>query len=154
MDPLSVSTAILTILNAVSVTIKAVEAFRNAPKELEKLMEELEHITNVANHINALTKCRDFPDVNLSLCLSRAHAKLGNAQAVVEKRLAQKTHKGVFSLRLTTWLHQKSHIEQLTQDLMCMRHDLTATLDILNLSVLISTAEMIEYKMLLPLTFI
>ncbi|KAI9704999.1 MAG: hypothetical protein M1836_006779 [Candelina mexicana] len=134
MDPLSIFAAVLTIVGAVTTSLKAVKTFQHAPREYDELAEEHKQIRMVANHINTLTEYREFPDVDISVCLSRTRTKLGDAQAVIEERLAQRARKGVFSLRRNILLHRRSHIVQLTRDLNCIRHDLTATLDILNLS--------------------
>jgi len=150
MDPLSISVGILTILGAVSASTKAIKALHSAPKEFQALAEELDQITNVANHIKILTGRADFADVNLSLCLSRTYIKLENAQATIEKRLAQRGRRDVFPLRQR--LREKSRVVQLTEDLKSMRHDLMATFGILGLSVTPSTAECTYCEVLLLLT--
>ncbi|KAI9760936.1 MAG: hypothetical protein M1835_000075 [Candelina submexicana] len=106
MDPLSISAAVLIIVGAVTASLKAVKTFQHAPQAFDELAEELEQIKVVANHINTLTEYREFPDVDISVCLSRTRTNMGDAQAVFEERLAQRARKGVFSLRRNILLHR------------------------------------------------
>ena len=134
MDPLSITSSILAILQALSSGIEIANRIWKAPDELNELASELEQLNTLVTILAALTRGRAFNQVDLHT-FEAVYARLQLAGDMFEARLSKKSGMGSSRVRFRrrSWIKNASHVKSLTRELATIRKDLLATMLLLTL---------------------
>jgi hypothetical protein len=131
MDPLSITTSVLTLTSAVSACLNRLKIFQEAPQEIHSLAEEVNDLRIVVQEVAKTLQQHEQSLIyrtsallsletvtNLSTLLSRAKVKLVGLEEILDKKLLVKNAKsGKAKYARTAWLKHKSIVESIGKDL-------------------------------------
>lgn len=161
MDPLSIATATITIISAVSVSIRFVKKIHGSPKEILKLGDEILDLENVVCEVtraleNGKTGKLSAPSYssakenvqlsdqqhrNTTRLLLRTQHVLNQLVDIFDKRLSVPTNEAVAGKTSRwAWLKYRSKIEELREELSGLK---------LSLSTIVGAATLSEVKEIL-----
>ncbi|KAF7194525.1 Ankyrin-3 [Pseudocercospora fuligena] len=130
MDPLSISTAIITCMGATAAlanTIQKLHRLRKAPKEIACLEDEIvavnKHVEHVGDLLRAPSHCRPaiIKDLSLQPAIEAARTKVEQVKSFLENKLLKDNSA---ELKKSAWLKWQSEFGRLKQDLRDVRIDL------------------------------
>jgi hypothetical protein len=141
MDPLSITTGILTLIEGASATVRGAEAFWQAPHELQELHDELAQIATLATFLKWATAQHDFSNANTDVTssLARTQQSLDSARLLVDNKFKRKNNNnpipvtGPKHFKRRAWLWHHGSVKRLKHDLVIVKRDLSAAADILSL---------------------
>jgi hypothetical protein len=122
MDPLSVTTSVLTLTSAIAACLNCLKTFQEAPQEIRSLAEEVNDLRIVVQEVAKTLQQHEQSKTsallsletvtNLSTLLSRAKVKLVDLEEILDKKLLVKNAKsGKVKYARTAWLKHKSAVE-------------------------------------------
>lgn len=123
MDPLSISTAIITCMGATAAlanTIQKLHRLRKAPKEIASLEDEIvavnKHVEHVGNTLRARSNYRHavIKDLSLQPAIEAARMKVEQVKKFLDNNLLKD---GSTELKKSAWLKWQSEFTRLKQDL-------------------------------------
>ena len=132
MDPFSLSVGILTIIAAVSTSIKSLDHALHAERELSSFITELEGIKSVVEEIKAYPASLSSNPL-LAASLSRAKVRIEESHDIVTRyRWPSGQIPKRRSIDPITWIRKRSKVQRSCDGLKASRAELTTSLQLLN----------------------
>ncbi|KXS95674.1 hypothetical protein AC578_6241 [Pseudocercospora eumusae] len=141
MDPLSISTAIITCIGATAAlanTIQKLHRLRKAPKDITSLEDEIlavnKHVEHVGNILRASSNCRPaiVKDSSLEPAIEAARTKVEQVKQFLENKLLKDNST---ELKKSAWLKWQSEFGRLKQDLRDVRIELGFCINLFSASI-------------------
>lgn len=126
MDPLSITTGVLTALGALSVTIDTFNGLKEAPHDIQELATSLYYLNIVTTRAIEATRITNAQNSGHDLLCS-INDRLNIARHVFEKNIPTNASKGLLRKR---WITKKKEIKKVSKDIVAIRNDLNAALSL------------------------
>ncbi|KAI4261852.1 MAG: hypothetical protein L6R42_002955 [Xanthoria sp. 1 TBL-2021] len=139
MDPLSVTTSVLTLIaacNALASTIRKLHHLRHAPKELKQLEAEISALHSCTEGFNVLLHTHSdnrngmFDHLSLGVYIKDARQKIEQTQQFLESRVLDLSSSS--NIRKSVWLKWQSEFTRLRQELRDVRSQLGTCICLFN----------------------
>lgn len=139
MDPLSVTTSVLTLIaacNALASTISKLHHLRHAPRELEQLEAEISALHSCTDALNILLRTHSdnrsamFDYLPLGRFVKDARQKIEQTQGFLESSVLDLSSSS--KIRKSVWLKWQSEFTRLRQDLRDVRSQLGTCICLFN----------------------
>src|SRR5271156_4138699 len=134
MDPLSISVSVLTILSTLSVVLRDVKEFYEAPKQIDTLAKDIEDLEFV---VRLVAETLTAPQKNvpqgatttITRLLARAKEELQHLEKILSRSLTVPTS-GADKLRYRRfgWLRERSNVDDARARLLTIKADLSTSL--------------------------
>lgn len=139
MDPLSVTTSVLTLIaacNALASTISKIHHLRHAPTELEQLEAEISALHSCTDALNILLHTHSdnqsamFDHLSLGRIVKDARQKIEQTQGFLETSVLDLSSSN--KIRKSVWLKWQSEFTRLRQELRDVRSQLGTCICLFN----------------------
>jgi hypothetical protein len=134
MDPLSISVSVLTILSTLSVVLRNVKEFSEAPKQIDALAKDIDDLefvvrlvaeTLAAPHKNVLQGAT----ITTTRLLARAKDELQHLEKILSRSLTvPTTGADKLKYRRFGWLREKKNVDDTRARLVTIKADLSTSL--------------------------
>jgi hypothetical protein len=130
MDPLSITASVIAVVGAAQesgkVSLKFLRNLKNAPRELQELIDEVTQIGTVLDDVKSAVEAGGKSTPALDLLLKKAAAKLLELEKLIHYELI-KAKEDVRVDRVAWATHQKQ-VVRFQEQLRNIRHDITTVL--------------------------
>jgi len=133
MDPLSIIASAITLVQALQGTLNLLSALRGAPAEIRALTEDISDLEAVLRTIDQASRGQDVLQLQaqdgyatVQRLLTKARHKVVELQQILTRRIVPGCSKAASKFARLQWLHEKSRVTSLQQDLQAIKLDIVA----------------------------